>query len=88
MRTKEVGKSSSDLEKLKKKLTRDIARMEGIPPHGRRAILKFFLALASRGEDLTEEQAKQVEALSVYGADPDWQIAELEKITEGLDRRD
>ena len=71
MRKNEARKPSSDLEKLKKKLTRDVANMAGIPPHGRRTILKFLLAIASRGEDLTEEQAKQVEALSVYGAHPD-----------------
>jgi hypothetical protein len=48
----------------------------------RGVILRALAVVASYGDDLPDELARDIEAISVLGVDPAWQIGELRKILD------
>lgn len=57
--------------------------LETLPQEARQAALRAIGVLASFGDDIPDELAEAIARVSVYGADPGWQ---LKALTEILDR--
>lgn len=64
-----------------------IEQIRELPKKYHRQLYEAMMQLIIRGESLPDEFADRIEAISIYDVDPDWQVAELEKITADLKLR-
>jgi hypothetical protein len=55
-----------------------------LPAEAHALILRLLSVLAAEGAELPEEMLGEIERISIEGADPQWQMDEMEKI---LNRR-
>jgi hypothetical protein len=51
------------LQYLEREQLRSVRQTKEIPPHDRKAIVKFLVSIVARGENLPEEFAERIEAM-------------------------
>ncbi len=50
-------------------------------------LARLMAVVAGSGFDLPEEMLREIEAISIEGVDPQWQVIEMEKILDRWARR-